>query len=110
MERLTERQENGFVVFKNRPRGVLCTTRFCSISDRCKNTQDRTCPYLKLVDRLATYEDTGLEPEEIEKIKQDIEDGCMKSIARRYRIDVARLRELARADREGRVKIFPCKV
>lgn len=52
------------------------------------------------VDRLAAYEDTGLEPEEIAKIKQDVEDGYMKSTARRYGIDVSRLRELAQADRE----------
>ena len=50
-----------------------------------------------VVDRLAAYEDTGLEPEEIEKIKQDVEDGYMKSTARRYGIDVSRLRELAQA-------------
>ena len=57
------------------------------------------------VDRLAAYEDTGLEPEEIAKIKQDVEDGYMKSTARRYGIDVSRLRELAQADREGRVVV-----
>lgn len=55
--------------------------------------------------RLAAYEDTGLEPEEIAKIKQDVEDGYMKSTARRYGIDVSRLRELAQADREGRVVV-----
>ena len=57
--------------------------------------------------RLAAYEDTGLEPEEIAKIKQDVEDGYMKSTARRYGIDVSRLRELAQADREGRVVVLP---
>lgn len=51
--------------------------------------------------RLAAYEDTGLEPEEIIKIKQDVEDGYMKSTTRRYGIDVSRLHELAQADREG---------
>lgn len=55
-----------------------------------------------VADRLAAYEDTGLEPEEIKKIKQDVEDGYMKSTARCYGINVSRLRELARADREGR--------
>ena len=61
------------------------------------------------VDRLAAYEDTGLEPEEIEKIKQDIEDGYLKSTARRCGIDVSRLVELAHADREGRCVVLPCK-
>lgn len=62
-----------------------------------------------IVDRLAAYEDTGLEPEEIEKIKQDVEDGYLKSTARRYGIDVSRLRELAQADREGRCVVLPFK-
>ena len=59
-----------------------------------------------IIDRLAAYEDTGLEPGEIERIKQDVEEGCLKSTARRYGIDVSRLRELAKADREGRIEII----
>lgn len=43
---------------------------------------------------------------EIERIKQDVEEGCLKSTARRYGIDVSRLRELAQADREGRIEII----
>lgn len=62
------------------------------------------------VDRLAAYEDTGLEPEEIAKIREDVENGYMKSTARRYGISVDRLRELAQADREGRCVVLPCKV
>ncbi len=52
--------------------------------------------------KLAAYEDTGLEPGEIGKIREDIESGYLKSMARRYAIDLDRLRELAKADREGR--------
>lgn len=63
----------------------------------------------KAVDRLAAYEDTDLEPEDVVKIKQDVEDGYIKSTARRYGIDVSRLRELAQADREGRCVVLPCK-
>ena len=55
------------------------------------------------LDRLAAYEDTGLEPEEIAKIREDVENGYMKSTARRYGISVDRLRELAQADREGEI-------
>lgn len=54
---------------------------------------------------LQAYKDTGLEPGEIEKIKHDVEDGYLKSTARRYGIDVSRLCELAQADRDGRVRI-----
>ena len=59
-----------------------------------------------IIDRLAAYEDTGLEPEEISKIREDVEDGVLKSTARRYGISVDRLRELAQADREGRIEII----
>ena len=61
------------------------------------------------LDRLAAYEDTGLEPEEIAKIREDVETGYLKSTARRYGIPVDRLRELAKADREGRGVVLPCK-
>lgn len=65
----------------------------------------------EVIDRLAAYEDTGLEPEEVAKIREDVENGYMKSTARRYGISVARLRELAQADREGRcVVIHPNSV
>ena len=57
--------------------------------------------------RLAAYENTGLEPEEIVKIREDIENGYMKSTARRYGVPVDRLRELAAADREGRCVVLP---
>lgn len=60
--------------------------------------------------KLAAYEDTGLEPGEIGKIREDIESGYLKSMARRYAIDLDRLRELAKADREGRCVVLPCEV
>lgn len=61
---------------------------------------------LRIYNRLAAYEDTGLEPEEIAKIREDVENGCPKSTARRYGISVDRLRELAQADREGRCVVL----
>lgn len=51
--------------------------------------------------RLAAYEDTGLEPEEIAKIREDVETGYLKSTARRYGIPVDRLRELAQRTGRG---------
>lgn len=64
----------------------------------------------RLLDRLVKYEDTGLEPEEVNKVRADTEAGYMKSIARTYGIDIERLKELARADRDGCVVVRPCKV
>lgn len=49
--------------------------------------------YLVAVDRLAAYEDTGLEPETVSKIRDVVLDVSG---------DIDRLRELAQADKEGR--------
>lgn len=62
------------------------------------------CPLLR------QYLDTGLTPEEVNKVRADTEAGYMKSIARTYGIDIERLKELARADRAGRLLALPCKV
>lgn len=67
---------------------------------------DYESEYLPLIDcanKCSAYEDTGLEPEEISKIREDVENGYLKSTARRYGIPVDRLRELAEADREGKI-------
>ena len=69
-------------------------------------------------DRLAVYEDTGLEPEEIKRIYQEWShylnfagernaiEGAIEDIYDDGNIDYNRLRELAQADREGRVEII----
>lgn len=56
---------------------------------------------------LKRYEDTFLTPEEITKIRADVENGYLKSTARRYGVPVDRLRELAQADRDGRCVVLP---
>lgn len=53
----------------------------------------------KAVDRLAAYEDTGLEPEEIELLAKQRDlyvDACGE-------LPLKRIRELAQADREGKI-------
>lgn len=72
MERLTKREGN-FVTVGKKPRGFLCSTEYCKSAFECPNVLDRTCPYLKMLDRLAAYEDTGLEPKEIQKLKAEAE-------------------------------------
>lgn len=67
MERLTKRDGN-FVTLEQKPRGFLCRTGYCGIAFMC-----RTRPYLKIIDRLAAYEETGLEPEEIVELKGRME-------------------------------------
>lgn len=75
MERLTQRsEENGYVYFTSKPKGFLCHENFCSYAYKCEKIKDRKCPYLATMDRLAAYEDTGLEPEEIIKLKARMEE------------------------------------
>lgn len=82
---------------------------FCDIA-QCKEIP---CPYngacsaRKVWERLKAYEDTGLTPEEVNKVRADTEAGYMKNIARAYGIDVERLNELSRADRDGRLVVQP---
>lgn len=55
----------------------------------------------------AAYEDTGLMPEEVTALQKDWSDRCT-TIGECGGID--RLRELAEADRDGRLVVLPCKV
>ena len=57
----------------------------------------------KDIDRLAAYEETGLEPETVSKIRDVV--GIVLDTA----VGLDRLRELARADRDGRCVVLPNK-
>ncbi len=94
MERLTYRLKTGEVLMATEYEG--------------KYTKDEWIGMLQCC--LAAYEDTGLEPEEVERSKLEIEAGCVKAIARTYGVDINRLRKLAEADKDGRVVVLPCKV
>ena len=62
--------------------------------------------------RLAAYEDTGLEPEEIITGKELAEIACGLELLKKYQElgNFDRLREFAEADKEGRCVVLPCKV
>ena len=67
------------------------------------------CPaYDKLIERLAAYEDTGLTPEEIKA--PFTEDAMINLAAQALGVEPSRLREIAEADKDGRVVVLPCKV
>ena len=57
----------------------------------------------RLKSRLAAYEDTGLEPEEIYEVRFLI-------AAQRDHQKLSRLRELVQAEQDGRLVALPCKV
>lgn len=60
-----------------------------------------------LQDRVAAYEDTGLTPAEVSALVKDWSDLCT-IIGECGGID--RLRELAEADKDGRLVVLPCKI
>ena len=86
-------------------------------SGNCETLNCGDCGILdKIVDRLAAYEDTGLEPcdysamahalKQAERAREDLTEMIRQIGA----TGLDRLRELALADREGRCVVLPCKV
>lgn len=63
-----------------------------------------------LQDRLAAYEDTGLTPESVEALKLSMMGKAIAEIKEFNGLPVDRLRELAEADKDGRLVVLPCKV
>lgn len=63
------------------------------------------------VDRIAAYEDTGLEPEEIKELCTD----DVAEVAKMFRKmiesgEIDHLRELVQAEKDGRLVVLPCKI
>ena len=100
MERLTE-WNGGKTRHAYYPRCFKepCYGSGCNIKD---------CPLeIALCDRLAAYEDTGLTPEEIKA--PFTEDTMINLAAQALGVEADRLRELAEADKDGRVVVMPCR-
>lgn len=70
----------------------------------------------ELAARLAAYEETGLEPEEIERILDSYGRGMTLRTENAQRLEIIkeipinRIRELAQAEKEGRLVVLPCDV
>ena len=85
---------------------AICENEECSLS-RCPFA-DPVCEQTQsIIDRLAAYEDTGLEPEDFKRAFT--EDALLKMTGQLLGVTPDRLRELAQADREGRCVVLPCK-
>lgn len=82
---------------------------FCDIA-QCKEIP---CPYngecsqRKVWERLKAYEDTGLEPESVEALKLSMMGKAISEITEFNGLPIDRLRELAGADKDGRVAVLP---
>ena len=106
MERLTKRVTDGQAIMdcekckadwtgKHGKSMVDCTPLYC------RN---------RLKDRLAAYEETGLTPESVEALKLSMMGKVILEIKEFDGLPIDRLRELAKADKDGRVEVLPCKV
>ena len=60
--------------------------------------------------RLAACEDTGLMPESVEALKLTMMGKAISEITEFNGLSIDRLRELAEADKDGRLVVPPCKV
>ena len=83
---------------------------FCDIA-QCREMpclHDGACSQRKVWERLKAYEDTGLEPAEV--ISMHGEWCAMMAALNSIGGGYDRLRELAEADKEGRLVVLPCKV
>lgn len=100
MERLTE-WNGGQTRHAYYPRCFKdpCYGNGCKINDCLFETA--------VCDRLAAYEDTGLTPEEIKA--PFTEDAMINLAAQALGVEPSRLRELAEADKDGRVVVLPCR-
>ena len=76
---------------------------------RLANGYPRNIPEERFL-RLAAYEDTGLTPERCAEFARADAEGRYIVMRDAEQEGVARLRELAEADRDGRVLILPCKL
>ncbi len=85
---------------------------FCDIA-QCR---ELPCPYngacsqRKVWERLKAYEDTGLTPERCAEFARADAEGRYIVMRDAEQEGVARLRELAEADKDGRLVLLPCKV
>lgn len=62
-----------------------------------------------LYGRLKAYEDTGMYPESVEALKLSMSK-AISEITEFNGLPIDRLRELAEADKDGRLVVLPCKV
>jgi len=64
----------------------------------------------ELAARLAAYEETGLDPEAVEHLKLASMGKAIAKIKEFEGVPVNRLRELAQAEKKGRLVVLPCDV
>ena len=103
MERLTKRLSSGAPTY-NYP--ASCYFDDDSGPDKiAQSAFSQRC-----VERLAAYEETGLTPERCAEFARADAEGRYIVMRDAEQEGVARLRELGKADKDGRLVVLPCKV
>lgn len=100
MERLTKRLEDGQAVFHE-------------CHGTCGTCDGANCYCIgPMVDRLAAYEDTGLEPEDVISVVDMAKIACAMHELNAYKDlgSINHLRDLLQAEQDGRLVVLPCKV
>ena len=101
MERLTSKY------WRNLDPWEMCgQDNYCKRGCHDQGGCTKGCIVPRIYARLAVYEDTGLEPEEIRYL------GDLREMKREiiFGVTAERLKELAEADKAGRLEVLPCKV
>ena len=85
---------------------------FCDIS-QCRELpcpHGGSCTQRQVWEKLRAYEDTGLTPEEVNDAVVGAKLMAKAKVVSAFGVAAERLRELAEADKDGRVVVLPCKV
>lgn len=88
--------------------GNFCDIAQCTSTPGGSLCEDGSCSARKVWERLKAYEDTGLTPAEVHSMYGEWR--AMMSVLNSIGGGYTRLRELAEADKDGRLVVLPCKV
>ena len=91
MERLTKIRKNGVFRYVS----AIGSGRGC---------------WSQIIQKLAAYEDTGLEPEEVKDMAENAETMLLTWFESRYGFPVGELMRMCEAKQEERLVVLPCKV
>ena len=90
--------------------GNFCDIAQCDVIPGGSYCESGSCTQRKVWERLKAYEDTGLTPERCAEFARADAEGRYIVMRDAEQEGVARLRELAEADKDGRLVVLPCKV
>lgn len=85
---------------------------FCDIA-QCRELPCQhggSCTQRKVWEKLKAYEDTGLTPEEVNDAVVGSKLLAKSQLVSAFGVAAERLRELAEAEKDGRLMVLPCKV